>query len=107
MTSILEVGPSLRSSRCRSEQFAVLDETRSIGQLVVKRTRGYIVFFGEPIDAARAGGSRDCLDSSDEFGPDTFAARLCRHKQILQIAIVASSPARSMVEVMRDADDFS
>ena len=59
----------------RSEQFAVLNETQTIGEFIVKRARGHIVFFGKLIDPARAGGARDFLDMFDELCPDAFAAR--------------------------------
>src|SRR5689334_7217189 len=110
MTGILEDRPATWSSEAkfiRSEQFAVLNEARPVGQFIVERTRRHIVFLGQPVDSAGACSARDFLDLFDERRSDSFAARVRSNEQILKIAIVALGPARTMVEVMHNADHLS
>src|SRR5712691_6179886 len=85
-----------------SEELAILDETRPVRQLVVKRARDRVGLVREPVDPACAGCSCLALDCRDQGAPKTEIARILGDIKILQIAIIPDRPARAMKKIMND-----
>src|ERR1700704_666562 len=86
-----------------SKKLTILDEAGTLRQPVVERAGVRIGLMGEPVDAARARGPCSVLDRQDQRASEPKIARAFGDEQILEIAVIAGRPARTVEEVVHDA----
>jgi hypothetical protein len=71
------------------ERVIVADEAAEMGDAVVERASGRVVFLGCPVEAQAAALAGDVGDGLDQSGADAMAAGGGVDEQILQIADLA------------------
>ena len=59
---------------------------------------------GEPVNARAALARRQCIDVFDQLAADPGFARGGRDKKVLQVAIIAGSPAGTVPDMVHQPD---
>jgi hypothetical protein len=79
--------------------------TEIFGNLVIEPAGRRIVLMRQPIHPAGAGFARPFKDCLYQRPTKTQAACVFGYKQILQIAVVTTRPARTVKNIMHDPDE--
>src|SRR5262245_26760762 len=90
-------------SRIKSEQLAILNETRSLRHLVIEDAGGRVALLREPIHTACTALARIFFHSVDQGPADTKITRIRSDEQILQVAVITDCPARAVKQIVHDA----
>ena len=88
-----------------SKKLTILDEAGTLRQPVIEHAGVRIGFMGEPVDAARARSPCSVPRPPDQGASDPKIARAFGDEQVLEIAVVADRPARTVEkgQVVHDA----
>lgn len=83
------------------------DEPMVLGDLVVECAASGIGVVGLPVDPAGALSLGSTVDSVNELAADTFATRLRRSEQVLQVASELEPGGTAVIEKVREADKLT
>src|SRR3954447_4454445 len=86
------------------QHLPVLNESQIIRDLVIERAGLRIVRLRQPIDAAGTRRLGLAINLFDQCAPQSEAARILRHIEVLKIAVAIMCPGRTMEQVMCDAE---
>ena len=104
----LRIVAGMRGTRMRvTAALAILDEAGTVGDAVVQLHGGGVGLVGQPVHARGIVGGGLGIDVFDQLAARAGAARLGRHVQVLQIAIVAGGPGGAVEDPVDHADGLA